>query len=361
MKILHIINSMDMGGAQNLLANMVCFQKQIGHDVSILQLVKPDNDVLTNIVTKENINIKYLSKGCVYNPFLIFKLLPYFKKADVIHVHLFPAQYWVGFAKLLSFSTTPLITTEHSTRNKRRNHFILKYVDRFVYKMCFQNVIACADKAKETFSESYPSVKCESIPNGVNIGFYANAKPYTKTELLHVPEDIFCYGMVARFAYPKRQDTLVRALPLLPENFHVVMVGGGNHQNISALAEKLKVSHRVHFLGVRSDVPRILSTLDAVVMSSEYEGLSLSSIEGMSVGKPFIATNVTGLKEVVEGAGLLFECGNELELADILKKIFNDKEFYQKISSLCLQRAKQYDISIMVEKYNSVYQSCLKK
>lgn len=360
MKILHIINSMDMGGAQSLLTNIALFQKQIGHDVSILQLVKPDNDVLTDIVKKENINITYLSKGSVYNPFLIFKLMPYLENADVVHVHLFPAQYWTGFAKLLSLSKTPLITTEHSTQNKRRKHLILKYVDRFVYKKCYKNVIACADKAKETFIRSYPSVRCDSIPNGVNVALYASSKPYTKKELLGLSEDVFCFGMVARFAYPKRQDTLVRTLPLLPEKFHVVMVGGGDYENVSTLAEDLKVSHRVHFLGVRSDVPRILSTLDAVVMSSEYEGLSLSSIEGMAVGKPFIATNVNGLKEVVEGAGMLFECGDEIALAKIIEKLYNDKDFYQNIAYSCYQRAQQFDISVMVDQYDSVYKKCLK-
>ena len=49
------------------------------------------------------------------------------------------------------------------------------------------------------------------------------------------------------------------------------------------------VDDRVLFLGIRSDVPQLLKTADVTVMSSHFEGLSLSSIEGMTVGKPFVA------------------------------------------------------------------------
>lgn len=92
-----------------------------------------------------------------------------------------------------------------------------------------------------------------------------------------------------------------------------------------------------------------------VVMSSHIEGFGLAAVEGMSVGKPFIASDVDGLNDVIRGAGLLFRHGDDKQLAELITPLINDKELYNKVANQCLERAKQYDISKMVEGYMDVY------
>jgi glycosyltransferase involved in cell wall biosynthesis len=121
------------------------------------------------------------------------------------------------------------------------------------------------------------------------------------------------------------------------------------------LAEEFNVSDRVIFLGMRSDIPALLKTADIVVLSSNYEGLSLSSVEGMASGNPFIASDVPGLQEVVGGAGLLFEAGNEKELASHILHLMEDKTYRDSIAAACEERAAQYDIQEMVEKHVALY------
>ena len=165
--------------------------------------------------------------------------------------------------------------------------------------------------------------------------------------------------MVARFMFMKRQDTIVEAISKLPKKFHACLVGGEPTDEglikVQRLVEELGVSDRVHFMYVRSDVPRILKTSDVVMMSSEYEGLSLSSIEGMAAGKPFVATDVNGLREVVSGAGELFELYNADQLAAILSKLESDKNYYNLVANRCSQRASEFDIKIMADNYMDVY------
>ena len=359
MKILHIINHMGMGGAQSLLVELAPVQKDMGHDVLVLELESTQDRALVNKLKDKGVEVKSISASrSVRNPLNILSLIPYLRACDIAHVHLFPANYWTALAKLVGFCKTPIITTEHSTNNKRRSIPMFKYIDAFIYNR-YQKVVACADKALETFRARYSKTNCMSIPNGVDISKYINAQPYTKHELANIAEDAFIVTMVARFDYPKRQDTLVEAAALLPEKFHIVLVGGTSDdaglQKVQKLAQELEVSDRVHFLYLRSDVPRILKTSDVIVMSSEYEGLSLSSIEGMACGHPFVATNVNGLREVVGGAGELFECGDAEELAQLLRKFESDKEFYCTITNKCLARAKEYDIHSVASKYQDVY------
>lgn len=365
MKILHIIDDLTMGGGQNLLIGLAGAQVERGHDVTVLQLKKSEDPTVSNKIAASGVKVEWLTvDGSLYNPKLIFKLIPWIKKADIAHVHLFPALYWAGFAKLLSHTKTPMVYTEHSTKNRRRTNPILRRVDNFVYQHCYDKVIACADKALETFLQVYPTIKhvC-AVNNGVKTQLYRDAIPYTKHELLGIPENCFLVTMVARFMFMKRQDTIVEAISKLPEHFHACFVGSEPTDEgllkVRRIAEKLGVANRVHFLYIRADVPRILKTSDVIVMSSEYEGLSLSSIEGMAAEKPFVATDVNGLREVVKGAGILFELCNSEELSQILRKLEFDKHFCSEIVRCGIARAKEYDIHVMADKYLDVYQSIL--
>ena len=90
-------------------------------------------------------------------------------------------------------------------------------------------------------------------------------------------------------------------------------------------------------------------------MSSHFEGLSLSSVEGMSVGKPFLGSDVDGLREVVKGAGILFPHKDSESLADEIKILDSNPDKYRHISNECYKRAVQYDISTMASAYNDCY------
>lgn len=367
MKILHIIDNLSMGGGQNLLIGLAGIQKKMGNEVTVLALEPCNDPLVKNKIEAEGVKVEVLtSKIKLRNPLQITLLMPWLKKCDIAHVHLFPALYWVGFAKLFSFSKTPIVYTEHSTKNRRRENPILRRVDTFVYQYCYNKVIACADKALETYKQVYPSIKqvC-AINNGVDTVKYWKAEAYTKQDLLGIPEDCFVVTMVARFMFMKRQDTIVEAIKKLPSKFHACFVGSeptdAGLLKVKALAEEMGVSDRVHFLYLRSDVPRILKSSDVVMMSSEYEGLSLSSIEGMAAGKPFLATDVNGLREVVKGAGELFELYNSDELAKILLRLESDKQYYNDMVIRCRKRASEYDINNMVNQYMEVYKEVMKK
>ena len=105
------------------------------------------------------------------------------------------------------------------------------------------------------------------------------------------------------------------------------------------------------------DVPSILKAADVVVMSSHWEGLSLSNIEGMSVGKPFIASDVNGLREVTKGYGILFPHGDDEVLANEIKHLAEDRTYYSQIAAQCYERAQQFDIKNMVDAYANIYVS----
>ena len=192
-----------------------------------------------------------------------------------------------------------------------------------------------------------------TVKNGVNLKTFREASPIEG----FCKDGVFAIVMVAAFRPQKDQETLIRAMALLPEKCELFLAGDGETRpGLEELSKTIGVGKRVHFLGIRKDVPQILKSADVVVMSSHYEGLSLSSIEGMAVDKPFVASDVDGLHEIVEGAGILVPHRDEKALADTITTLLEDPSYCRKIALSCGERASEYDFSKMAEAYHEVYQ-----
>ena len=359
MKILHIINSLQIGGAEKLIVDLVPRLRSLSNEVEVLLLNGIDTPLKQKLLS-EGIYIISLGKGInIYNPLLSIKLIKFIKKYDIVHVHIFPALYWVAIAKILSFSKIKLITTEHSTNNRRRNIFVFKYIDRFIYSQ-YSKIICISDRVRNNISTHLgrKSAKFITISNGVDTSSYLNAKRVNRYEVFGKSITGHLLVQVASFRKAKDQDTVIRAISILPNKYQLALVGDGIRKSICEnLVIELGVADRVHFLGVRNDVPEILNASDLVVMSSHWEGFGLAAVEGMASGKPTIVSDVAGLSEVVEGAGILFEQGNFKQLSCIIQKLMSEPELYNDIAYKCKERAVQYDISKMVDQYEMIYLS----
>lgn len=355
MKVLQIITSLNVGGAEKLLIESVPLYQKEGIEMDVLTLKNTKTLFWEKLEKETNGNLKGLTSNSVYNPLLIFKIIPYLKKYDLIHIHLFPTLYWVVLAKTLSFSKTPMIYTEHSTSNRRRSNLLFKFIDRFIYKR-LSKIITIADEVDKEIKKhlDFPQEKFQLIQNGVDIAFYNSAIPYPKTDFFDNQDTLLI--QVSSFRWQKDQNTLIKALKLLPENVKLLLVGTGSLMEDSQhLVQELNLTERVKFLGSRNDVARLLKTSDIVILSSKHEGLSLSNIEGMSASKPFIGSNVPGLREIVKDHGLLFEQGNSEELAKTIQNLIDNLTYKNEIADKCYQRAKEFNIHSMVEKYVETY------
>lgn len=360
MKVLQIINSLNTGGAEKILCDTIPLYRKKGIEMDLLLLNGTKYPLLEELEIKSDCKIFSLGEGSPYNPFLIFKIIPFLKKYDVVHVHLFPALYWVSFAKLLSISKTKIIFTEHNTTNNRRSKTLLKLFDRIVYRQ-YDTLITISEIVDSNLKNYLPTknFSFKLIKNGVDLLKIFNAKPLTKSSF-EQNEDKKILIQVSSFTAQKDQKTLIRSLVHLPENTELWLVGDGPlKKDCEKEVDSLLLKARVKFLGIRMDVPALLKTADVVVLSSKHEGLSLASIEGMASGKPFIASDVPGLTDVVKGAGILFSQGNERMLAEKILELLNNPSLYSSISEACVERSKEYNIEIMVNKHIDLYKSIL--
>jgi glycosyltransferase involved in cell wall biosynthesis len=355
MRVLQIINSLAIGGAERLVVDTIPL-----NDPSIktdVLLIKQTDSPFENELKEKNVDIFYLKRNA-YNPLLIYDIMKYMRKYDLIHAHLFPTLYWVGIAKLLSFrNKIKIVFTEHSTTNRRRSHFLLKWTDKFIYNI-YDRLIAISPKVKEALSCYLKNDNIITINNGIDIQKFNKVNIHDIKAELGL-DQVSLLTQVANFKKSKDQVTSIKSVKLIPEDYHLILVGDGELRlECEVLAKKLGVSHRVHFLGKRSDISDILLLSDIVIVSSNWEGFGLAAVEGMAAQKPVIASNVDGLNDVVDGAGVLFERGNYEELSLIIRKLCEDKEYYTEIAEKCYRRAHDYDINKMKKELIKAYSVC---
>ena len=351
MRILHIITSLQTGGAETLVVNLMPRFRDLGHEVGLVVFNNEKTKLMERLKHEcPECKIYELGTSC-YNPLYIIKLIGIMKKYDIVHTHNSSPQLFAAIANL--FTRKKLITTEHNTSNRRRYWKWYVNIDRWMYNR-YNRIICISNQAEENLRNYLKRDKLPivTIFNGVDVASFHNAKPIEELKT-----DKFVAIMVAGFRKQKDQDTLVKAIAKLPkEKFELWLVGTGERLNeVKNLVKNLNIEDNVKFLGLRTDVARLLHTANVVVMSSHYEGLSLSNIEGMSVDKPFIASDVDGLHEITEGYGILFPHEDSDSLAKIIERLSTDQDYYNQVASSCYARAQQFDITKMVEGYEGVY------
>lgn len=361
MKILQVITSLQIGGAEKLVTDLSLLYQKAGHDVNVLVFNGTDT-ILKRKLEKAGIKVFSLGKEqSVYKLSHILKLKSFLPQYDIIHTHNTACQYFVAIAKILSHCKhTGFITTEHSASNRRRNIIGFRYIDRWMYKQ-YNEIVSISGKATENLQSFIGKrYKIKTIFNGVNLNAFINSTSLTPNEIPNYNPNDYNICMVAGFRIEKDQDTLIRTLVHLPKNYKVWLVGDGiRRQELENLVKEYKLTDRVIFWGIQSNIPSILKASNIVVMSSHWEGLSLSSIEGMASERPFIASDVDGLHEITEGAGILFPHEDDKKLAEEIKKLSEDENYYKTIVNKCLIKAREYDIEKTKTQYLKLYESIL--
>ena len=359
-RILQVINEIKPGGgAEKLLMDLSIGMKQCGVDVSVLSIRRPIKDDFVKTLNNNGIATYSLCQK-LYTVNNIFKICKFLKQVqcDIVHVHLFPSLYYCGLAKLLG-ANKKLIYTEHSTNNRRRNNVLFKCLDKIIYQQ-YNTIVSISNTVYENLYSHIGTLQKNIIENAVNFEKYNTARTFPIREYLGLSKNSYVVMMVARFVEGKDYLTLFKSLLHLPPEVHAVCIGDGPEmERCKEYAEVIKVNRRVHFLGLRKDVDELLKSSDIVVLSSEHEGFSISMLEAMASGKPFVASCVPGLIDILGDNALFFQYKDYKQLAQVILKLKNNENVYHLYSEKSLKFAAAHDLSGMIESYLRLYKKIL--
>lgn len=357
LKVLHVITSLRTGGAERLMVDLLPRLQERGLQVELAVLDGTATDFYSALEA-QGIPIHALGMGvrAMHSPCCIPALRRLMRQFDIVHTHNTPSQYFVAIASMGMKLAPKLVTTEHNTTNTRRNIPWLRCVDSWMYSR-YAEIIGVSQSTTQALLNYLPQLPhCLTINNGIVVTKFQEAFP--ANDIIEQYSQYKRLVMAAAFRAQKDHETIIRALHLLPDDYHLLLAGDGNRRKIvEEFGAQEQLSQRVHFLGNRNDVANVLKAADVIVMSSRYEGLSLSSLEGLASGRPVVASDVPGLREIVGNAGILFPQGDAQALAKTILALEEHPKLRQQTIEKGLQRAHQYDISTMIEAYWQVYQS----
>ncbi len=362
MHVVHIINNLVFGGAERFLVELVAQQAALGCRVDVLTLAEP-NPLASEITSAQSNEITYrgLGRARLNDPRLLTDvrdaLAP--MHPDVVHTHLFYADV---FGRLAArwLRVPAIVSTEHSTERgalswKRRAG--MRLVARIP-----QRVVAVSEATRARLLERLRLApeRVTVIANGIALARWRDASPMPRAEL-GIDERARVVGAVGRLVESKAYDDLLRAVAQLGDSrVEVVMVGDGPHAgSLRELAVGLGLERRVHWLGVRRDVERIVKMLDVFVLPSLWEGHSVALLEAMAAGRACVVSNVPELVQTLGGAGVAVPPRDVNGLAGALRALLGDATARRRYETQALREVERYSIEHAAQRYVSLYNELL--
>jgi glycosyltransferase involved in cell wall biosynthesis len=210
--------------------------------------------------------------------------------------------------------------------------------------------------------------KLSVLHNAVDVDCFEAAKPKRdamRAELGYEPDDCVI-GIIGRLTSEKGHKSLLEAFCTVSKKMpkvRLLVVGGGPLRGeLERAARELELDDCVRFLGVREDVPELMSASDIVALASTYEGLGIVLLEAMALGKPVVATRVGGVPEIVVGGetGLLVGPNDPQAMADAIERLARDENMCARMGNAGKKRVQEsFTMPIMLKRLEKLYEDVL--
>lgn len=351
MKVLQIIPTLNMAGAEIMCENLTYELIKKGHDVVVVSLYALHSPITERLENK-GIKIYYLNKKKGMDLSIIHRIKKVIRveQPDVVHTHLDSLKY-VGLATI--FKKIKIVHTIHSLAEKESGGIASK-INRRLFRTRVVPV-ALSEAVEQSIERMYqlPLEQVTVIYNGIDLSKCIVKQEYViKNELkiLHI----------GRFAEAKNHIGILKAFKLFHEkypNSKLQLIGDGEKK---AEAEQFvadnELSEAVEFLGLKDNVYGYLHDADIFTLPSLYEGIPMTLIEAMGTGLPIVATKVGGIPDMLKDqeSALLVDVDEE-QIAGAFMELAQNEEKRARLGLAAKQGSIKFSAELMAEKYLQIY------
>ena len=355
--IVHIIPTLGRGGAERLIVDQVRLYDAYNMRASVVCYKNPGTYAkevidagayVDHIGNKTQVRIKSFIR--------LVKTLRNLKP-DVVHTHLFGADFFGVLAARVAgvqtiISTAHNVVESESYAKQKALHWSMKHVS---------HVIAVSNSVKISVCKKLdvPLRKITVVENGIDLSRFVGEYKKLNTDSPNLLS-------IGRLTVQKGHTYAIEAMPRILMQYPkacLQIAGSGELQaTLHKQAHALCVEKSVIFLGDRNDIPELLSQADILITPSLWEGLGIVLLEAQASKTPVIASQVTGIVDVVKDkeTGVLVEPANPAQLAetvcDVLKNNSNAEIMVNKAYT---EVSEKYSIASMTNSYRHVYDLCV--
>lgn len=367
-KVLHLIDSLSVGGAERLLINLAHTIDTTRFEIHVCSLsVIYGNAFESDLASLEHAPF-VIGARKFYDPRTFFAIARYIRKhnIDLIHTQL----TYADITGLIVGRLTgrPVISTlQNEPQDYDRQRRDLRWLERVTTRYVATRLVGVSQRIRDMFIQQWgiPANKIETIYNAIPVD-----------EFLAIPEGdaprAAAGGLtitnIARLSTQKAQHILIQAAKIVldrhPHTRFLIVGQGELEPQLKHLASELGVAHNVVFTGVRRDVPVVLAETDVFVLSSFWEGLPLTAIEAMAAARPVVLTDVGGNRELVQSGqqGLLVPANDIQALADALCAVVEDDAHRHAMGRAGRERVRHdFSITTITAQYEALYESLMRE
>ena len=335
LKVMFLLTSMPIGGAETLLVNLV--RRFDPNRISPLIGCLKEKDVL-GVELESEIPVYENLIQHKYDFAVAGRLRKLFKKENidaVITVGAGDKMFW-GRLGARRASVPVILSALHSTGWPdgvgRLNRLLTGITDGFI-------AVAKQHARYQVEQEKFPEHKVFLIPNGIDTDRFTvdDESRDQWRQKLNIPADAPTVGIVAALRPEKNHDLFLRAAKLtLQKNpaAHFVIAGDGDERNrLESLAKTLNLEPNIHFIGSTQDIPGVLSMIDVFSLTSHNEASPVSIMEALSCQRPVVSTDVGSIDESVleDVTGYLVLPGDADKLAERWTQLLGDEKLRSRL------------------------------
>lgn len=291
------------------------------------------------------------------------------RRYDLIHVHTPVAGFLFRFAA--RNLNVPVLYTAHGFHFYKgaplKNHLIYGAMERLAVRWTAGLIVMNREdlEAGRRFGLREGKNLFYVHGVGVDLSYYGNPGSKTAGAELNIPGGSPIALCVAEMIPRKNHLQLLAAWRIVTREVpeaHLLLAGDGElRPRLESLASKMGLSGSVHFLGYRSDIPDLVANSNVVVLTSKHEGLPRCIMEAMAAGKPVVATDVRGSRELIRDGvnGLLVPLGDPESLAKALIRLLIDKDLGQRMGTAGHKMIQEYSLDKVLQEMWDIYQRYL--
>ena len=367
-KVLHVIDSLDLGGAQTFLLGLV---KNLDRDRYLPEVAcMHGKGVYAEAFEKAGIAVHSLSAS-KFPPIYLpnFWRLMRSGNYDILHFHLFGANLCAKPLAILAGHRAIIVHDQCNDASREKN-FLLLAADAF-WNRCSNRVIAVSQSTRRYLldREDLPDDLVTMIPNGIDAEEFKPAIDSQKSAARKahgIPLDAFVIGGVGRLVPQKNFSMFLDvAEQVVAKNTDVLFVIAGTgpqEAELKAKADALGLGDHVRFLGHVTDRISLYHALNVLLMTSDFEGTPMTLLEAMAGGLPVVASAVDGVAEVCtnEGDSLLVPARDVRRFVSALVRVMGEEGLARKLGENARTTIlERYEIRGLVRQIEALYEEVL--
>jgi glycosyltransferase involved in cell wall biosynthesis len=363
MRILYLLTSLGIGGAERQVTELARRMVQRGHTVALLALRPRGSEEWPAPVAARYLRMRRNPVSVVKGLFQAWQFLHAFS-ADVIHSHGFHGNL-VNRLVSACMRKPVAVATIH---NVNEGGWLRMRAYRFTDRLALRTT-AVSEAVALRFVDlgAVSSERCVVIRNAVEMdGLIPDPERRRATRGQNGAGSDFIWLAVGRVVPAKDYPTMLRAFAAVQTQWRETQLwiageSGGMDPGLRALTADLGLRESVRFLGLRRDIPALLDAADAFVMSSAWEGMPLALAEAMAMEKEVVATDVGGVRELTGDAARLVPSRDPAALAAAMTAVMHEPVGERMARGRAAREriSNRFNMQSRAEEWESFYRSLL--